>query len=88
MLEELSISKNPGYLQGGENASPHPQFNLPQLMATAKRTAGLDVLIGASVYPDPLNNTRNIFGVSLQNNFILRRYFQCFLNVYFYFLLK
>jgi len=64
LLTAMEISRQPSILDSGASAVPNMRFQWHKAAAAAKKLAGIDLLIGVSIYPDPLNNSRNLLGVS------------------------
>lgn len=63
LLGALELSRLPGILEAGASAAANARFQWHRSAALAKRIAGIDLLVGLTVYPDPLNNTLNLLGV-------------------------
>lgn len=70
LLGALELSRLPGILEAGASAAANARFQWHRSAALAKRIAGIDLLVGLTVYPDPLNNTLNLLGVELTPVFI------------------
>ncbi|XP_065342049.1 endothelin-converting enzyme 2-like [Cloeon dipterum] len=63
LLRKVEIPSLPSLLTSGATAAPSSRFNWQRSAALAKRASGVDLFVGVSVYPDALNNTRNMLGL-------------------------
>jgi hypothetical protein len=63
LLGAMELSRQPSIVELGASAAPNTRFQWHRAAALAKRIAGIDLLVGLTVYPDPLNNTLNLLGV-------------------------
>ncbi|XP_059468630.1 neprilysin-like isoform X2 [Neocloeon triangulifer] len=63
LLRKVELSLQPSLLDSGATAVPNPRFNWHRSAALGKRLAAVDLLFGVSIYPDPLNNSKNLLGI-------------------------